>query len=143
MTAKEYLKQISRMESFIDVKRQRLNALKDLASNIGASAMDGMPKSPSKSSSPMADAVCKAIDLENEIKADEAKLQKRKVFMLDLIGTLENVDEQAVLIKRYFEHQSWENIAAELYYTTRWVYKLHGHALESLNHRFEGNAEVP
>ncbi len=133
MTAKESFKQLARMDAFIDAKKQRVDALKALASSTGSPNLSGMPKNPSKSLSPMADAVCKALDLEAEIRSDEAKLQEKKVYLLELIGTLDSSDHQTVLIKRYFEHLSWENIASSMFYTTRWIYKLHGRALEEID----------
>lgn len=133
MTAKENFKQLARMEAFIGVKKQRVAALKALASSTGSPYLSGMPKSPNESLSPMADAVCKALDLEAEIRSDEAELQEKKVFLLELIGTLDNCDHQTVLIKRYFEHLSWDDIASCMFYTTRWIYKLHGCALEEMD----------
>ncbi len=133
MTAKEIFKQLARMDAFIDAKKQRLDALKTLASSIGSPNLSGMPKNPSKPLSSLADAVCKALDLEVEIRSDEARLQEKKVHLLELIGTLDNSDHQTVLIKRYFERLSWENIASSMFYTTRWIFKLHGRALEEMD----------
>ena len=134
MTAKEYLRQISRMESFIESKKERLAVLNDIAVSCGAPALTGMPKNPSPTQSKMADAVCKAIDLENEIKQDEEQLRQKKVFLLELIGQIDNTEYQTVLISRYFKGASWADIANNLFYTERWIYKLHGRALEELNH---------
>ena len=133
MTAKEYFRAIARMESIIEAKKQRSDALKALASSASSPNLSGMPKNPSQSLSPMADAVCKALDLDAEIYEDEAALQEKKVFMLELIGTLDSSDNQTVLIKRYFEHLSWENIASSMFYSVRWIYKLHGSALEEMD----------
>ena len=133
MTAKESFKQLAHMDAFIDTKKQRVDALKAMASSAGAPNLSGMPKNPSKSQSPMADTVCKVLDLEAEIRSDEAMLQEKKVYLLELIGTLDSSDYQTVLIKRYFEHLSWENIASSMFYTTRWIYKLHGRALEEMD----------
>ncbi len=133
MNAKEYFRQISRTEAFISTKKQRVTALKMLASSVGAPNLNGMPKNPSRSLSPMADAVCKALDLEAEIRKDEFLLQEKKVFLLELIGTIESCDCQTVLIKRYFEHFSWDDIASRMFYSTRWIYKLHGRALEEID----------
>ncbi|HBL84712.1 MAG: hypothetical protein A2Y17_11310 [Clostridiales bacterium GWF2_38_85] len=137
MNAKEYFKQISRTEAFISTKKQRMDALKALASGVGSPNLSGMPKNPSGSLSPMADAVCKALDLEAEIHKDEFLLQEKKVFLLELIGTIEICDCQIVLIKRYFEHLSWDDIASSMFYSTRWIYKLHGRALEEMDRKLK------
>ncbi|WMJ87772.1 hypothetical protein [Anaerocolumna sp. MB42-C2] len=137
MNAKEYFRQISRMESLISTKKQHVDALKTLAYSIGAPNLSGMPKNPSGSISPMADAVCKALDLEAEIRKDEYLLQEKKVFILELIRSIENCDCQAVLIKRYFDHRSWDDIAVSMFYSTRWIYKLHGRALEEIDRKLK------
>ena len=67
MNAKEYLSQISRLETLINAKRQRVDALRCMATNCSPN-YSGMPHNPSKSTSPMADAICKALDLEEEIR---------------------------------------------------------------------------
>ena len=77
--------------------------------------------------------MCKALDLEEEIRKDEIKLQEKRLYILELIGTLDNVDFQTVLIKRYFEHASWDTIAATMFYSISWVYKLHVNALRALD----------
>lgn len=132
MNAKEYLSQISRLETLINAKRQRVDALRCMATNCSPN-YSGMPHNPSKSTSPMADAICKALDLEEEIRKDEIKLQEKRLYILELIGTLDNVDFQTVIIKRYFEHASWDTIASTMFYSISWVYKLHGNALRALD----------
>ncbi|MEG2596730.1 MAG: hypothetical protein RR989_09645, partial [Ruthenibacterium sp.] len=141
MTAKECFRRIAQAESSISAKKQRVSALKNLAASGGSPNFSGMPKNPSKSLSPMADAVCKALDLEAEINKDELALQEKKVFLLELIGSIESGDYQTVLIKRYFEHLSWENIASQMLYSIRWIYKLHGRALAEMDKKLNSSAE--
>ncbi|KOA21163.1 hypothetical protein CLHOM_02930 [Clostridium homopropionicum DSM 5847] len=137
MTAKEYLRQLSRTEAFINAKKQRAEALRRLAETSSSPVMNGMPRNPNGGGSTMAEAICKAIMIESEIKEDEIALQERKVFLLELIGKIENTEHQTVLIKRYFEKLSWDRIAECMFYSTRWIYKLHGQALEDLEGVFK------
>ena len=143
MTAKEYLKQISRLTSFIESKKERLTVLHEIAQSCGAPALTGMPKSPGSSQSKMADAICKAIDLENEIRRDEERLQQKKVFLLELIGQIENTEYQTVLISRYFKNSTWEDIASKMFYSERWIYELHGRALNELNRLITSKIDMP
>ena len=53
MTAKEYLASISRLESFIASKKQKVEALKCMAANVSPSPITDMPKAPSKTISPI------------------------------------------------------------------------------------------
>ena len=89
----------------------------------------------------MADAVCKALDLEAEIRSDEIRLQEKKVFLLEIIGTIDICDCQTVLIKRYFEHLTWEEIASRMFYSIRWIYKLHGRALEEIDKKLKEGSD--
>lgn len=133
MDAKAYLKSISRKESFINAKKLRLQALKDLAYHIPSPNFSKEMKVKKNTNSPVADAIIKAADLEKEIQKEEIELYQMKAYMIGLIGEIHDPDEESVLIKRYFEHMSWVKIAAELYYSTRWIYVLHGRALDKLN----------
>lgn len=143
MTTKEYLASISRLESFIVSKKQRLEALKCMATNVSPSPITDMPKSKPKSKSPMADAVCKAIDLEAEIKDDELCLQKKKLFFLDLIGSLSDIDVQSIIIKRYFEKKSWNTIIAETFLSRSWMFKLHKDGIYELDKKLALLTEFP
>ncbi len=143
MTVKEYLNSISRMESFIVSKRQRAEAYRCAAVNISAAPISDMPKAHGRSVSPMADAICRAIDLEAEIKQDECKLQQKKLFLLDLIGALEDVDAQSIMIKRYIEKKSWNTIVDETFFSRSWVYRLHQNAMEKLDLALSSNAVLP
>ena len=132
MNAKETLCQLSKMEHLIESKKERLAVLHELATSCGVSAMTGMPSSSSPNPSRMENVLCKAVDLESEIQQDEAALQQKKLFLLDLIGQMDSPEHQTILINRYFKGRTWEKIADGMPYTKRWILKLHGQALASL-----------
>ncbi len=133
MAAKEYLKKIARMESYIQSKKERLAVLKEMSSGISSPKFDDMPRNPNKRRSRLEETILKYIDLENEIKEDEKKLEYEKLYLLETIGRIEEPEYQTILISRYFKHQSWDDIAKSLFYTKRWIYSLHGRALERLD----------
>ena len=135
MTAKESLRKIARMEQFIQTKKERLAVLKDMSSNISSPRFDDMPRNPNKGKSRLEETILKYIDLENEIKADEEKLEHEKLIILEAIGKIEEPEYQPILISRYFKHQTWDEIAICLFYTKRWLYSLHGRALERLDEK--------
>ena len=143
MTTKEYLNTISRLESFIVSKRQRADALRCMASSIGSPTLSDMPKAPSKTVSPMAEALCKAIDLDAEIQRDELLLQRKRLYLLDLIGTLEDIDMQSVIIKRYIERKSWNTIIDETFFSRSWVYRLHQNGIDELDKKFASRSDAP
>jgi hypothetical protein len=66
MTSKEYLSQAYRLDQRIASKLEMVESLNELAMRC-TTTITGMPRNPSKSTSPMADTVLKIIDLQDEI----------------------------------------------------------------------------
>ena len=143
MTTKEYLGSISRLESLIVSKKQRADAFRFMASSVGSKPITDMPKSPITSLSPMADAICKAITLDEEVKQDELLLQQKKLFLLELIGTISDVDMQIIIIKRYFEKKSWSTIIDETFFSRSWVYQLHKNGIDELDRKLASLSTLP
>ena len=69
MTVKEYLGQAYRLDQRINSKLEQLESLNCLATKC-TSTLTGMPKNPSRSTSMMADAVAKIVDLQAVINHD-------------------------------------------------------------------------
>lgn len=133
MTAKEYLRRLGRAEANIKAKKERLLVMKDVAGGVSSPFLSDMPRATSHGTSKFEEAVVKMVCLEQEIKDDEARLTADKTRALELIGKIENPEYQTVLISRYFKNDSWEDIASAMYYTERWIYILHGRALQELD----------
>ncbi|MDD3404642.1 MAG: hypothetical protein PHQ72_15020 [Hespellia sp.] len=89
-----------------------------------------MPRNPSPSTSRMADAICKIIDLQNEINFDIDTLVDLKKEIMDVIKAVVNPEHQTLLEKRYLCFLSWEKIAVDMSYDLRYTHKLHIRALE-------------
>ena len=98
MMAKEYLKKIARMESYIQSKKERLAVLKEMSSGISSPKFDDMPRNPNKGRSRLEETILKYIDLENEIKEDEKKLEYEKLYLLEAIGRIEEPEYQTILM---------------------------------------------
>ena len=130
MNTKRYLSEISTIERNIGVKKEKIISLKCIAENCSPH-LSGMPHNPHKSSSHMADAVCKIIDLENEINADIDQLVDLKRDMVAAIKAVADPECQTLLELRYLCFKSWEQIAVAMGYGVRHVYKLHNSALET------------
>lgn len=137
MNAKEYLRQLSRDEATLKAKKKHLEVLRDTVSYVAAHKLDGMPRSSSNEGSSVERSVEKMADLEAEITQDEAALNLKKAQALDLIEKLDNPECKTILVLRYFRHMSWSEIAERMFYTERWVYKLHGFALRELDEILE------
>lgn len=131
MTAKEYLSQAHRLDQRIDAKIAQVASLNDLASKCSAT-LSGMPRNPNHGGSTMADAVCKIIDLQEEINRDIDRLVDLKREIVDVIKAVEDTEYQILLEKRYLCFHTWEQIAVDMHYSGKWVQKLHDRALDTV-----------
>ena len=129
MNTKTYLSQARYLDMRIKSKLQQIDSLNELATNC-SSVLTGMPRNPSPSTSCMADAICKIIDLQNEINRDIDTLVDLKKEIMGVIKAVVNPEHQTLLEKRYLCFLSWEKIAVDMGYDLRYTHKLHIRALE-------------
>ena len=131
MTAKEYLSQAYRLDQRIDAKIAQVASLNDLATKCTAT-LTGMPRNPNRGSSTMADAVCKIIDLQQEINEDIDRLVDLKREIVAVIKVVENTEYQILLEKRYLSFQTWEQIAVDMGYSIQHIYRIREKAYASV-----------
>jgi DNA-directed RNA polymerase specialized sigma subunit len=131
MTTKEYLGQAYRLDQRINSKLEQVASLNELATKC-TSALTGMPRDPSHGTSTMADAVAKIVDLQAEINRDIDRLIDLKREMVRLIKTVDNIEHQTLLELRYLCFKTWEQIAVDMGYNVRHVYRLHDEAIENI-----------
>lgn len=131
MTAREYLSQAHRLDQRIDAKIAQVATLNELATKC-TSTLTGMPRNPNRGSSTMADAVAKIVDLQAEINRDIDSLVDLKREMVAVIKAVAHIEHQTLLEKRYLCYQTWEQIAVDMGYSVRQVYRLHDEALEDV-----------
>lgn len=135
MKAKEFFRDIKKLENEIESKKFMAETYRNLAEGVRSPSYSDMPKSPNRNLDPLASALIKAMELEDEVQTLNKQLILLKGEAMDMIIQLEK-DYQIVLIKRYFEKLSWGEIAIAMYYTERWIYKLHGKALIEMDKLF-------
>ena len=131
MTAKEYLGQAYRLDQRINSKLEQVASLNDLATKA-TSTLTGMPRNPNRATSMMADAIAKIIDLQAEINNDIDRLVDLKREIVGLIKTINNMEYQTLLEKRYLCFETWEQIAVDMGYNVRHVYRIHDEAVEKI-----------
>lgn len=134
MTAKEYLSQARYLDARINTKIKQLEALNTLATSA-TSVLTGMPHSPNKATSKMADIVDKIVDLQAEINRDIDALVGLKGEMRSKLEMVPAEDYKAILEMRYLCFMSWEQIASNLGLSVPYTYKLHDRALKGFESR--------
>ena len=80
----------------------------------------------------MQDIIGKIIDLENEINADIDQLVDLKREIVSTIKAVEAPEYQTLLELRYLCFKTWEQIAVDMQYSTRNIYKLHECAIRRI-----------
>ena len=138
MTAKEYLSQARYLDARINTKIKQLEALNTLATSA-TSVLTGMPHSPNKATSKMADIVDKIVDLQAEINRDIDALVDLKGEMRSKLEMVPAEDYKAILEMRYLCFMSWEQIASNLGLSVPYTYKLHDRALKGFESRASPN----
>ena len=131
MIAKEYLSQAYRLDQRINSKLEQIASLNDLATKC-TSTLTGMPRNPNRGSSTMADAVSKIVELQAEINRDIDRLVDLKCDMVRCIKAVDNTEHQTLLELRYLCFKTWEQIAVDMGYNVRHVYRLHDDAIVNL-----------
>lgn len=134
MTAKEYLSQARYLDARINTKIKQLEALNTLATSA-TSVLTGMPHSPNKATSKMADIVDKIVDLQAEVNRDIDALVDLKGEMRSKLEMVPAEDYKAILEMRYLCFMSWEQIASNLGLSVPYTYKLHDRALKGFESR--------
>lgn len=132
MTAKEYLSQAHRLDQRIDSKLDQVASLNTLATKA-TSTMTGLPRNPSPAASRLEEVITKIMDLEDEINRDIDELVDLKRQIVKLVKRIENPELQTVLEKRYLTFMSWEQMAVDMGYNIRHIYKLHLAALDAFD----------
>lgn len=83
-------------------------------------------------SAPFEKWVLKKLDVDLEIEELRRQLPIVREETIDLISTLENKDWQRILIYRYLDWLTWEEISSKLYCSTRTIRRWHEEAIKAL-----------
>lgn len=77
----------------------------------------------------------KLIELQKQAKAELEDLYQERKKILEIIRSLEDPEQRAVLHLRYISCLKWEVVAENMGYSTRQVHRIHKDALEVLEEK--------
>ena len=128
MNAKDFLRQIKKLDRLIENKLIEIQRWKDIANNTTAT-LSGERVQSSGNPQKIADAICRYIDLEREINQDIDELVEAKK---DVIGVIEqlNATEYDIIHKIYVQYLTLEDVADAYDRTYSWATTIHGRALK-------------
>lgn len=130
MKAKDYLKQIEKLDTLIQNKLAEKARWKDIALGITTST-EGERVQSSGSQQKMADAINRCIDIEREIDSFVDSMVDLKKEIIQTIEQL-NPTEYDVLHKRYIQNMTFDEIAEAKRKSKSWATTVHGRALQSV-----------
>lgn len=135
--AKDYFAQIRKTDRLI----QRLKGtVATLRSGLTSQSYELKPDKVQSSGAknPLESTMIKILDLERQITARIDELATMRNDTFSMIKNVSDLDQQNILIGRYIQLKEWDDIAAELSFSPKWVLKLHGKALLEF---YKGNQE--
>jgi len=129
MNAKQYLRRIRFLDKMISAKLEQIEILHAQATKITV-VLSNTPKVESSAEQDkLAATVAKIVDLKKALREELDEYISLKAEAIRLINSMPDCRHRLVLMHRYINGQTWEQIAVEMHYTYQWVHVLHGRAL--------------
>ena len=129
--AREYLEQAYRLDERITCRLFQLAQLKEMATTISSHIKDVCVQE-THNDHKLEDTIVKIVEQEKEIDNEIDALVELKAEVRYVIEKVPNVEQRLLLEERYLCFKSWEEIATDMSYGLRWIYKLHDKALKSV-----------
>ena len=131
MNAKEYLEQIRELEHKIYCMKLRSEYYDKMSLSIpGPTYGEKIGFNPNRNTeAPFMKWLIKKDEIDREIIKLVGKLNLLKAEALVKIEALENEDYKVILIERYFNHKTWNEIAMKIYTSEKTVRRWHENAL--------------
>lgn len=129
MTAKEFLRQARDADRRIDEAMERLERMRAKLEAGRMSNLTGMPRGGAVDWTETADRV---IELEKRVNSRIREMVRQKQAAMDAIDRVEEARLREVLELYYLDGYTWEQVAETMQLDQRWVYRLHGKALQKV-----------
>lgn len=129
MDAKEYLGQYQLAEAEIEACYEQIAALRDEATRMSAELSD-MPGG--GECRDLDDIVAEMVDLRAELIERIRRANELRKEICDLIHSLEDERLIRLLHLRYVDCLKWEDVAERIGTDLRYVYRMHGRALQKV-----------
>lgn len=130
VNAKDYLLQIQKLDKLIENKLQEVAHWKEVATGTTVCS-EGDRVQSSGSKQKMADAICRYMQMEDEINAAIDRLVDTKQEIIETIEML-SIDEYDLLHKIYVQKKELYEAAMEMDRSYRWATSVHGRALANV-----------
>ena len=132
MNVQEWLEQVKKLDELINAKLAERQRLIEIATDISAKPIDGMPHSNTGVvSQKMQNAVINLIELEHQIDKLIDKYVDHKQEVVKVLEKLP-VKEYAVMHRYYIRYMTLEQVAEDMGYSVRQVLRIKKNSLQNL-----------
>lgn len=128
-SAKDELWQVRRAANRVRRREEEIAMLESLIAG-SAVKLDGLPKA-SSGGDKLAVQVGRLVELKECLAAEIETFLDERERALAVIGGIKNESMRDVLVYRYIVGLDWEAVAERMHYDRRYVFKLHGWALQA------------
>lgn len=130
MTAKEYLRQIAVLDAKIKRRQTEIEELKTAATHITTTLDENKVWTAGGSNDKIADIVTRWVVMEQNVAEMLDQLMTLRHKIIGEIHQLTDDRYIRILEMRYVDRETFEQIAVNMQYDIRWIYRLHGYALQ-------------
>lgn len=139
MTAKEYLKEIKKIDVAIDQKQIEYETLKGSRTYVGGMDYSAERVQTSPDGSGFTRISDRLADMQKEINDEIDQWHDMRHERIRQIQALSKVEYVDILFRKYVQYQSLETIASELGFSYNYTCNLHGEALQAFTEKFLTN----
>ena len=130
MTAKEYLRQIAVLDAKIKRRQTEIEELKTAATHITTTLDENKVWTAGGSIDKIADIVTRWVVMEQNVAEMLDQLMTLRHKIIGEIHQLTDDRYIRILEMRYVDRETFEQIAVNMQYDIRWIYRLHRYALQ-------------
>lgn len=131
MDKKTYLCRYHNLLEKIQKKKEYITFCEERSNSIPGPCYDKIGTNPSPNlDAPFVKWIYRRIDAEAELKELEEKAAKAKMEIEEVISNLKNEDYERLLIYRYIDWLTWDEIGERMYFSRSTVKRWHKEALE-------------
>lgn len=131
MNAKEFFSQACRLDDRIDSDIKELQDIREMLVSASPPRQGEKVQFTQGTNASFTGGIEKIQELENKIAEEVVYFAGLKDKIRDVIGTVTDPDEQAVLRCRYINNMTWDEVAVRLRIDSRTARRWHSRALEN------------
>lgn len=136
MTAKEYLREIRKMDLAIDQKQDEFDSLIKKRTYVGSMDYSSERVQTSPDGSGFTGIADRLADMQAEINEEIDRYHDVRHERINQIQQLSKTEYVDILFRRYVQYQSFETISSEMQKSYHRICHLHGEALKEFENKF-------